>query len=72
MYSSYLLEVTYIIYHISCSEGVIKFVRLPFHTQKSPLQDDIKLESMLAHNFSARQFTQCKMKKIHKICIQNK
>ena len=37
----------YIIYHNSCSEAVIKFVRAELHTHKPPLQDDINLESML-------------------------
>ena len=41
------MEVTYIIYHNSCSEAVIKFVRPELHMHKPALQDDINLESML-------------------------
>jgi len=74
-----LLEVTYIIYHNACFEGIIKFVRPPLDTHKPPLQHDINLELMLNRLRSAIlqqivvrnwQFMHIyTLKEIHKICI---
>ena len=55
IYFSPVLKVAYIIYHISCSKGSINFFGRHYtrHTHKPPLQDDIKLESMLIRLVSA-------------------
>jgi len=59
--------VTYIIYHNSCSEGVIKFVWPELHAHKPPLQDDIFMVILFYYTGQTAQLICAQEKKLQKL-----